>query len=83
MKRFILFLTVTAATLAAGAQDSELPSQKYSVATASFFSNWFVQADLTASSFYGDIGNAPDAQLSSSLTKDFRTRMGFLVMPAG
>ena len=79
MKRFILFLTITAAALTAGAQDSELPSQKYSVATASFWSNWFVEADLTSSSFFGDKGNMPGTQLSSSLTKGFRTRMGFAV----
>ena len=79
MKRFILFLTITAAALTAGAQDSELPSQKYSVATASFWSNWFVEADLTSSSFFGDKGNTPGTQLSSSLTKGFRTRMGFAV----
>jgi len=79
MKRFVLLITLVGVVLTCRAQDSELPSQKYSVATASFWSNWFVQADLTASSFYGDIGNAPGAQLPSSLTEDFRTRMGFAV----
>lgn len=79
MKRTLLFVFIVVAALTSRAQDSELPAQKYSVATGSFWSNWFVQADLTASSFFGDRGNTPTAQLSSSLTKDFRTRMGFSV----
>ena len=79
MKRLLLLMTIVVTAMTGRAQDSELPSKKYSVATASFWSNWFVQADLTASSFFGDVGNAPGAQLSSSLTKDFRSRMGFAV----
>ena len=79
MKRFLLLITIVSTALTVRAQDSELPSQKYSVATASFWSNWFVQADLTASSFFGDIGNTPGVKPSSSLTKDFRTRMGIAV----
>ena len=79
MKRSLLLLAITASVLTVSAQDSEIPSQKYSVATASFWSNWFVQADVTASSFYGDRGNAPGAHLSSSMLKPFRTNMGLAV----
>lgn len=79
MKRTLLLAIIAVAALTVRAQDSELPSQKFSVATGSFWSNWFVQADLTASSFYGDIANAPGTSLPSSLTKDFRTRMGLSV----
>lgn len=77
MKRLILLLTLVGMVLTSRAQDSELPSQKYSVATASFWSNWFAQADLTASSFFGDRGNAPGTELSSSMFKDYRMRFGF------
>lgn len=79
MKHFILLFAFVGAVLTASAQDSELPAQKYSVSTASFWSNWFVQADVSASSFYGDRGNAPGVQLPSSLTKGFRTNTDFAV----
>lgn len=79
MKRILLITIIAVAAVTGRAQDSELPSQKYSVATGSFWSNWFVQADITASSFYGDDGTAHGVQLSSSLTKDYRTRMGIAV----
>ncbi len=79
MNRFLLLLAIAGIALTASAQDSEIPSQKYSVATASFWSNWFVQADVTASSFYGDRGNAPGVHLSSAMLKPFRTNMGFSV----
>lgn len=79
MKRIFLSIIIVAAALTGRAQDSELPSQRYSVATGSFWSNWFVQADVTASSFFGDAGTAHGTRLSSSLTENYRTRMGLAV----
>lgn len=66
----MLFSSVT---MMAGAQSSEIPSDKYTVATGSFWSNWFVQADVAASSFWGDKGNTIGTEVSSGLTKGFRT----------
>jgi len=79
MRKLLLsFLFVTAAALTVRAQMSQVPSQKYAVATASFWGNWFFQADVNAVSFYGDKGNTP-LQLPNGLLKDFRTNMGFSV----
>ena len=66
-------MLVSSAAMTVGAQSSEIPSQKFTVATASFWSNWFVQADVAFTSFYGDKGNTPATSLPSALTKDFRT----------
>lgn len=79
MRRIFLLLIFVGLAATARAQDSELPSQKYSVATGSFWSNWFLQADIAASSFYGDRTNAPGMHLSSSLLKGYRTNMDLSV----
>ena len=42
MKKLIMALALAGASLGVSAQDSD-PVQKYSVATNSFWSNWFVQ----------------------------------------
>ena len=79
MRKLLLYLLfATASTLTVKAQMSQIPSQKYAVSTASFWSNWFFQADVNVVSFYGDKGNTP-LQLSNGLLKDFRTNMGFSV----
>ena len=79
MKQFLTFLFAFTA-LMANAQSGETPAQKYCVATNSFWSNWFVQADVCASSFFGDKGNLPQStSLSSGLLKDFRTNLGLSV----
>lgn len=78
MKKLFTIL-FTAFSLTAAAQMDETPLQKYSVSTNSFWGNWFVEAGITASSFYGDKANAPAANLSSSLLSDFRTNMGLSV----
>ena len=43
MKKIFLALALAGAALGASAQDAE-PVQQYSVATNSFWSNWFVEA---------------------------------------
>ncbi|MBR1416128.1 MAG: OmpA family protein [Prevotella sp.] len=76
-KTFLLFLLSFLALTASAQFDdvSETPAQKYRVATGSFWSNWFVQADFALSSFYGDRANAP-ASLPSGLFENFRTNAG-------
>lgn len=71
MKKIVLFVVCSLICSVADAQQSSLPAQKHSVATNTFWSNWFVQAQVAGSSFYGDHSNVP-----SGLMKDFRTNLG-------
>ena len=50
MKKFLMVLALASVSVAGMAQD-EL-TEKYSVATNSFWSNWFVQGNVTWNSFY-------------------------------
>lgn len=54
----------------AGMAQSETPELKYSVATNSFWSNWFVQANVAYMAFYSDQEKGFD--LPKSPFKDFR-----------
>ena len=45
----LAFAGVSAASMAQEA----VPTEKYSVATNSFWSNWFIQANAVGTSFYG------------------------------
>lgn len=73
MKKLLFLLLFSSVAGGVRAQSSEIPSQKFMVATGSFWSNWFVQADVALSSFYGDKGNTPGTSVSSGLTDGFRT----------
>ena len=53
MKKFLLLLAFAGVSVASMAQDA-VPTEKYSVATNSFWSNWFIQAHYQASTFYGN-----------------------------
>jgi len=74
MKKSFLTLIFCCITLTVAAQSSGIPAQKHSVSTNSFWNNWFVQAQVAGSSFVGD-----HSQVSSGLTKDFRTNLGLSV----
>lgn len=74
MKKIVLFIICSLIFSYAVAQQSSLPAQKHSVATNSFWSNWFAQAQVAGSSFYSDHAN-----VSSGLMKDFRTDLGVSV----
>lgn len=52
MKKFFLMLAIASLSLSASAQQAD-PTEKYSVATNSFWSNWFIQANVNWNSFYG------------------------------
>lgn len=76
MRKLLLIASVACLSLTVQAQSSETPSQKYKVSTGTFWQSWFVQADLSLSSFYGDRGNAPATAVGSGLFKGYRTGMG-------
>ena len=53
MKKFLMVLAFASVSVAGMAQ-SETPELKYSVATNSFWSNWFIQANVAYEAFYSD-----------------------------
>ena len=55
MKKFFLMLAVAGMSLSAMAQAD--PTEKYSVATNSFWSNWFIQTNVTWNSYYSGGNN--------------------------
>ena len=54
MKKLMIALAFVglASTTTAMAQESEVPAKKYSVATNSFWANWFVSAGVSGTSYY-------------------------------
>ena len=52
-----LFLMLAIASLSMNAMAQEDPTEKYSVATNSFWSNWFVQTNVTWNSYYSGGNN--------------------------
>lgn len=56
MKKIFMMLALTGVSMAGMAQSNESaePTEKYSVATNSFWSNWFVQANVVGTAFYGN-----------------------------
>ena len=51
MKKFLMILAFASVSVAGMAQD-EVPVEKYSVATNSFWSNWFWQVNVAGTSFF-------------------------------
>jgi len=76
MKKFFSFLTVMCVVLTASAQ-SETPVEKHKVTTNSFWANWFVQANIVGSSFWGS--QEASSVKFSKLTKDYRTNLGLSI----
>ena len=76
MKKFLIVLALASVSLTSMAQDEE-PTLKYSVATNSFWSNWFVQANFAYSAFYSN--EEKDLDYAKSPLKDFRRGLGFSV----
>ena len=76
MKKFLMVLAFASVSVAGMAQ-SETPELKHSVATNSFWSNWFIQANLAGTAFYSSQENNLD--LSKSPLKDFRSNLGLSV----
>lgn len=76
MKKFLIVLALASVSLTSMAQDEE-PTLKYSVATNSFWSNWFVQANFAYSAFYSN--EEKHEGFAKSPLKDFRRGLGFSV----
>lgn len=76
MKKILLILATFALSTSAMAQ-AEVSGEKHSVATNSFWANWFVQANVVGSSFWSS--QEQQAVKFSKLTKDYRTNLGFSI----
>ena len=76
MKKLLAVLALASLSLSGFAQDANT-TEKYSVATNSFWSNWFVQANVAGSAFWGnqEAGN----NFSKSPFKSYRNNLGFSV----
>jgi len=73
MKKLLIGLALFSVTLNGMAQED--PTLKYSVATNSFWSNWFVQANFAYTAFYSN--EEKGTGWSKSPFKDFRRGLGF------
>ena len=78
MKKYLLVFALASLSVTGMAQaQDETPELKYSVATNSFWSNWFISADVDYSAFYSF--QEKGAVLAKSPFKDFRRNLGFSV----
>ena len=71
MKKFLIMLAIAGVSLTSMAQETETTTEKYSVATNSFWSNWFVQGGVQWTAFYSSIEHGFDT--SNSPFKSFRS----------
>ncbi len=71
-----MLLAFASVSVASMAQDA-VPTEKYSVSTNSFWSNWFIQANAVGTSFWGSQENTTIKP--SKLLKGYRTNLGFSV----
>ena len=69
MKKLLMVLAFAGVSVATMAQ-SETPVEKYSVATNSFWSNWFIQGNVGATAFWGN--QEVNNNFSKSPLKGFR-----------
>ena len=77
MKKLLAVLALASVSMSSMAQDVTTTTEKYSVATNSFWSNWFVQANVAGSAFWGNQEEGND--FSKSPFKGFRNNLGFSV----
>ncbi len=73
MKKILMVLAFASVSMTGFAQD-EVPTKKYSVATNSFWSNWFVQVGADWNAWYS--GQEHGSGLQTSPFKDFRSNPG-------
>ena len=77
MKKTVILFAFLCAALVSQAQDAPVSQQKHSVNTNSFWANWFVQANVVGTSFWG---SQEDKSLKlSQLFKPYRTNLGFSI----
>ena len=77
MKKLMIALAFVglASTTTAMAQETEVPTKKYSVATNSFWANWFVSAGVSGTAYYTSQENG----VSKNPFSDKRGTIGFTV----
>ena len=73
MKKILIVLALAGVSLTSMAQEE--PTQKYSVATNSFWSNWFIQGNFAYSAFYSN--EEKHEGFDKSPLKGFRNAYGF------
>ena len=73
MKKLLIVLALAGVSMTGFAQD-EVLTEKYSVATNSFWSNWFVQLGADWNAWYSNQEHGRDAAISP--LKDFRSKPG-------
>lgn len=71
MKKFLIMLAIAGVSLTSMAQETETTTEKYSVATNSFWSNWFVQGGVQWTAFYSSLEHGFDT--SNNPLKGFRS----------
>lgn len=71
MKKFLIMLAIVGVSLTSMAQETETTTEKYSVATNSFWSNWFVQGGVQWTAFYSSLEHGFDT--SNNPLKSFRS----------
>ena len=71
MKKFLIMLAIAGVSLTSMAQETEATTEKYSVATNSFWSNWFVQGGVQWTAFYSSLEHGFDT--SNNPLKSFRS----------
>ncbi|MCD8289062.1 MAG: OmpA family protein [Prevotella sp.] len=77
MKKLLIVLAFASVSVASMAQETTDPTLKYSVATNSFWANWYIQANFNWSAFYSS--EEHNLNLSKSPFKGFRTSPSFSV----
>ena len=77
MKKLFIVLAMCGLTMGSMAQETTDPVQKYSVATNSFWSNWFIQVGADWNAYYSNEEHGQG--LSHSPFKGFRAVPGFSV----
>ena len=73
MRKFLIVLVLAGMSLTGSAQE-EVLTEKYSVATNSFWNNWFVQLGADWNAWYSNQEHGRDAAISP--LKDFRSKPG-------
>ena len=71
MKKFLIMLAIAGVSLTSMAQETETTTEKYSVATNSFWSNCFVQGGVQWTAFYSSLEHGFDT--SNNPLKSFRS----------
>lgn len=71
MKKFLIMLAIAGVSLTSMAQETETATEKYSVATNSFWSNWFAQGGVQWTAFYSSLEHGFDT--SNNPLKSFRS----------